>query len=133
MLCLVLALSMVGCGTEKIRNADNEENRDLIPMVMIDGKLYLHTGANNTELRKCDTFDGEITSSVSGSERPTENNQSNFGTGFGYQYGKIDGTVEILMDDKWCIFAVEEIQQQMGHPYSSVEDKSVAQDGFTKQ
>ena len=38
---------------------------------------------------RCSTMDGEITSTVDGTEIPTEDNQSNFGSGFGYQYGQI--------------------------------------------
>lgn len=44
---------------------------------------------------RCGVTDGEITSTVDGSETPTEDNQSNFGTGFEYQYGSED-TIEIL-------------------------------------
>lgn len=76
-------------------------------MVMINGELYLDTGYTNTDIRKCGTPDGEITSSVEGWEKPTENDQSNFGTGYGYQYGSTEGTVEIFMNDNWCVFAVE--------------------------
>ena len=32
---------------------------------------------------RCGTMDGEITSTVDGTEIPTEDNQSNFGSGFG--------------------------------------------------
>ena len=35
---------------------------------------------------RCGNMDGEITSTVDGTEIPTEDNQSNFGSGFGYQY-----------------------------------------------
>ncbi|MEI3102618.1 MAG: hypothetical protein V8T45_13245 [Oscillospiraceae bacterium] len=48
-------------------------------------------------------MDGEITSSVDGSETPTADNQFNFGTGFGYQYGT-DDTIELLIDGKWIVF-----------------------------
>lgn len=34
---------------------------------------------------------------------PTENNQSNFGSGYGYQYG-MDDTIEVLMDGKWYVY-----------------------------
>lgn len=89
------------------------EEYDLIPMVMVDGVLYLDTGYNNTGIRKCGTPDGEITSAVEGSERPTENNQSNFGTGYGYQYGATEGTIEICMNDQWRIFATEEVRHNL--------------------
>ena len=34
-------------------------------------------------------------------------NQSNFGTGYGYQYGSHEGLIEIYMNNKWCVFATE--------------------------
>lgn len=91
---------------------DNEQ-RDLIPMVMVDGVLYLDTGHTNTETLRCGTPDGEITSAVDRSEKPTVDNQSNFGTDYSYQYGAIEGTIELYINDKWCIFATEEVKQQL--------------------
>ena len=52
-------------------------------------------------------MDGEITSTVDGSEIPIEDNQSNFGSGFGYQYAA-DDTIEIYMNEKWFIFECRE-------------------------
>ena len=48
-LLLTFALALVGCG-----NTPNiEEKCDLIPMVMVDGVLYLDTGYTNTDIRMC--------------------------------------------------------------------------------
>lgn len=82
-----------------------EIGHDRIPSVMVDGVLYLDTGRVSDALR-CGVMDGEITSTVDSSEVPTEDNQSNFGTGFGYQYGP-EGTIEVYINEKWCIFATE--------------------------
>lgn len=112
-LALVCAFGLAGCSNTP---ATGEEKWDLIPMVMIDGVLYLDTGHNNTDIRKCGTPDGEITSEVDGSERPTVDNQSNFGTGYGYQYGATEGTIEIYMNEKWRIFATEEVRKQIQFP-----------------
>lgn len=86
---------------------------DMIPMVMIKGVLYLDTGCDSDAEGRCGVMDGQITSSVNGSEHPTEDDQSNFGTGYGYQYGAIEGTVEIYMNGAWRIFATEEVRSQM--------------------
>lgn len=75
----------------------------LIPMVMIDGFIYVDIGEESTRTEREYGFDGEITSTVTHNQEPTENNQSNFGTGYGYQYGP-NGTIEILMNDKWWVF-----------------------------
>ena len=88
------------------------EKYDLIPMVMIDGELYLDTGYKNTDNRKCGTPDGKITSQVDESKKPHLNDQSNFGTGYEYQYGSAEGTVEINIDGAWLIFATQEARQQ---------------------
>jgi len=80
---------------------------DRIPMVMVDGFLYYDTGKESTLEGRCGMMDGEITSSVDASEIPTEDNQSNFGTGFGYQYG-INNSIDIQMEDgTWFVFQRE--------------------------
>ena len=78
---------------------------DRIPMVRIDGKLYYDTGRESIMDARCGTMDGEITSTVDGTEIPTEDNQSNFGSGFGYQYGA-DDTIEIYMNDKLSLIHI---------------------------
>lgn len=89
---------------------------DLIPMVMVNGVIYMDTGYCNEDVRKCGTFDGEITSQVAGSEIPSEDDQSNFGVGYGYQYGEQEGTVEINMNGKWWIFATEDVREDIQFP-----------------
>lgn len=80
---------------------------DRIPMVMVDDALYLDTGRESTLTARCGMMDGEITSSVDASEKPSENGQSNFGSGYGWQYGEGD-TIEILINDKWMVFKAQE-------------------------
>ena len=80
---------------------------DRIPMVRVNGKLYYDTGRESTIRGRCGNMDGEITSTVDGTEIPTEDNQSNFGSGFGYQYGT-DDTIEIYMNEKWFVFEYRE-------------------------
>ena len=80
---------------------------DRIPMVKVNGKLYYDTGRESTISGRCGNMDGEITSTVDGTEIPTENNQSNFGSGFGYQYGA-DDTIEVYMNEKWFVFEYRE-------------------------
>lgn len=122
-LALTCVLGMVGCA--------NTRKVDLIPMVMVDGVLYLDTGFSNTDTRKSETPDGEITSKVDGSEMPTVDNQSNFGTGYVYQYGATEGTIEIYMNDKWRIFATEEVRQKLQFPERDTEQNNEVQPGGT--
>lgn len=90
-----------------IDQAETNTMWDRIPMVMVNDKLYYDTGKESTVSGRCGNMDGEITLEVDGSEIPTENNQSNFGTGFGYQYG-VNDTIEIYMNEKWFVFEYRE-------------------------
>ena len=87
----------------------NIKNEDWIPMVMADDVLYLDTGYEKEANKRPDTFEGVINSEVDRKEKPTVNDQSNFGTGYGYRYGKTEGIIEIYMNDKWQVFATEKI------------------------
>ncbi len=75
--------------------------------VMVDGIVYKDTGYIDSMI-KCGNMDGEITSFVRG-QLPSENNQSNFGTGYGYQRS-VEGQVIVVIDDQWRIFRDIEIE-----------------------
>lgn len=88
---------------------ETTEKWDLIPMVVVDDALYLDTGYAKEADKRPDTFEGMINLEVDRREKPTVNDQSNFGTGYGYRYGKAEGIIEIYMNDKWQVFATEKI------------------------
>lgn len=90
-----------------IEQAEADSMWDRIPMVRVNGKLYYDTGRKSTITGRCGNMDGQITTTVDGSEIPTEDNQSNFGSGFGYQYGE-DDTIEIYVNEKWTVFEYRE-------------------------
>ena len=52
--------------------------------------------------------DGTITSTVDSDSFPTEDGQSNFGTGYAYRYGSENGTLEVQIDGEWWIFAANQ-------------------------
>ena len=112
-------------------SAGSEESWDKIPMIRVNGVLYLDTGYNSSTERKCGTMDGEINSQVAGSQTPIEDDQSNFGAGYGYQYGSIAGTIDLYMNGNWRIFATEEVRQQLqsSSQYDDVDkiDKALSQ------
>lgn len=81
-----------------------EELKDRTPMVMVNGKLYYDTSRESSIVARCGMMDGEITASVAASEIPVMDDQSNFGTGYGYQYGAEEGTVELYINGKWRVF-----------------------------
>ena len=129
MLSLVLAftclLGMVGCSQmQQDAVAGSTEAADIIvatdnvkwlvsPSIMVDGTLYCETDFPCEGVSADTPPDGEITSEVPEYETPTQNNQSNFGTGFNYWYGAEDGTVELLRNDKWYLFATNEALQRL--------------------
>lgn len=100
-----------------------DELGDRVPMVMIDGTLYLDTGRESSVMARCGMMDGEITSQVAGSEVPAIDDQSNFGTGYRYQYGTMEGTIDIYMNGKWWIFATEEAGKRILFPHDAVEEQ----------
>lgn len=72
--------------------------------VMLEGIIYYDTGtASGTDANAAP--DGTITSTVDADAFPTEDGQSNFGTGYAYRYGNTDGTLEVQIDGEWWIFA----------------------------
>ena len=75
--------------------------------VMLEGVVYFDTAAvSDTDADAAP--DGTITSTVDSDSFPTEDGQSNFGTGYAYRYGSIDGTLEVLIDGEWWIFAANQ-------------------------
>ena len=100
----------------RVAKEEEQEQWDLIPMVMVDGRLYLDTGMESSVEARCGVMDGEITSSVDGTKKPTKDGESNFGTGYGYQYGPQEGTIEIFMNEKWWVFATEDVRQEIQFP-----------------
>ena len=123
-LVLLLALSLTGCGSRDTANdgenagigtqstddastlPDTAQDRpvtDAPMMVMVDNTLYQSEGEVSTVEGRCGNMDGEITSQTAGgTDAPTENDQSNFGTGYGYQ--RIDDHIEVLIDNQWIVF-----------------------------
>lgn len=86
---------------------DSREKDALTPMIRVDGVLYIYTGRLNTDELMCGTYDDRIASTVNRNEKPDKDNQSNFGTGYGYQCGK-NNTMNVFIDGKCYIFAAEE-------------------------
>lgn len=116
---LLTAFLLTGCTTEEghdqqqgqpledglsVSESGEQAQYDVIPMVMVGGRLYYDTGRESTLETLCGLPDGTIDSTVEGSEIPTQDNQSNFGAGFDYQYGADDDTLEIFIDGKWMVF-----------------------------
>ncbi len=114
-LVMIFTISLSACYSNDNSSFDSAENQEknsentefeepsaLPPMVMLDGIIYKDTGYVNSML-KCGTYDDTIKSSVNAYEKPTKDNQSNFGQGFGYQKWH-DYIIVQMLDKKWYIF-----------------------------
>lgn len=79
-------------------------------MVMLEGKLYVDAGESDIEAR-CGNMDGSILSSVESGEYPEEDYQSNFGSGYGFQY--VDkNSIDINIDEQWIRFETSDSGEQ---------------------
>lgn len=72
-------------------------------IVKVRGILYYDTGKFSENIPRCGTMDGNITSTVSEGQIPTEDNQANFEGAKGYQYAR-ENTIEIPTEEGWRIF-----------------------------
>ena len=74
---------------------------DYIPMIMVEGKLYLDTGTEVSAKRPSNHW--PITSSVSQTKKPKKNDQSNFGF-VGSEYIVDEDGLIVNLGDKWFRF-----------------------------
>lgn len=114
---LMAIFSFTACSNDKIidkevKDSDENIQWDLIPMIIVDDKLYLYSGEEKYYDEITD-FDGEIDSEVESTTKPTKNNQSNFGTGFKYKILDDGKTINLYIDDnRMIIFKTEEDRKQ---------------------
>lgn len=111
-LLLLLVLFLVACQPKNTLNSGNENKWDLAPLLKYDGNLYaFHIKRKdwNKEVRdhipENYKLDKKIESTVKGSEKPTKNNQSNFGI-YEYTLKEIDGETVIFVKidkDTWML------------------------------
>ena len=99
-------INIVGV-TDNIDGIINKEifNSDVKPaqIVRLDDALYYNTYTESDITGRCGMMDGYIDKTISKSEIPVENNQSNFGTDYSYQWVD-DSNVDIYIDGKFIRF-----------------------------
>ena len=83
------------------------EDNEFVRMAMVNDKLFVDTGESSALVKKCGNMDFNFDSSVE-QGTPTENYQTNFGIGYGGQYGMRENRIEIYFDNEWHIFAYNE-------------------------
>ncbi|MBS4960820.1 MAG: hypothetical protein KHZ62_08400 [Clostridiales bacterium] len=124
LLVLSMVFGLAGCGKSQENEkpvsgnvstqTEHEDNRDAVqngqtadqgaypPCVMVDGVVYKDTGYV-ASMAGCGTMDGEIVSTVAATDLPSENNQSNFGSGYQYQRSS-EGQIIVVIDGERIIF-----------------------------
>jgi hypothetical protein len=76
-------------------------------LIRVQGKLYRDSGEIDDVPGRCGMMDGSITQQCEGI--PTKDGQSNFGAGYGYQYGRTEDSIEVWIDEEWHVFIEYEI------------------------
>lgn len=111
---LILAAIMlltVGCS----KGSTSEKEVEAYPKaVKVSGTIYEDTGFENGMVT-CGTADGEIKTSVSEKELPANDDESNFGTGYGYQVWE-EGYINVQIDNKWILFKDIELKDDDSIP-----------------
>jgi hypothetical protein len=92
-------------GSEETSEA--QAGGDQPALIRVKGVLYRGSGEIDDVPGRCGVMDGSITQECSGI--PTEDGQSNFGAGYGYQYGRTEDSIEVYIDEEWHIFVSYEI------------------------
>jgi hypothetical protein len=98
-------------GPEQTAEAQTETTAqtggDQPALIRVQGKLYRDSGEIDDVPGRCGVMDGSITQQCDGV--PTEDGQSNFGAGYGYQYGRTEDSIEVRIDEEWHIFVAYEV------------------------
>ncbi len=82
------------------------ETWDLKPMIMVNGELYLDTGKEMPVEIDESAIIGKVKSSVDGTEKPTEDGQTNFGL-VGAEYAHFEDNIVVLINNEWVLFEKE--------------------------
>lgn len=106
----VMMVFMVACNKEATNTNTNtnkntttsEVESNYPPMVKVDGTTYVDTGYENAMVT-CGTADGEIKTTVDGKNKPENDDESNFGKGYGYQVWE-DGYINVQIEGRWILF-----------------------------
>lgn len=115
-LLLILAMSMafsVAC-TKVGTNEEEKTEQIYPPMVKVAGVIYVDTGYENAMVT-CGTASGEIKNAVDGTKMPVGDDESNFGTGYGYQLWE-KGYINVRLNNRWILFKDLDLKDGDGIP-----------------
>lgn len=107
-LILMAAIMVVFTACSKSDTKTSEVDKTYTPMVKVDGVIYGDTGYENAMVT-CGTADGEIKTTVDGKSMPEKDDESNFGTGYGYQVWE-KGYINVEIEGRWILFRDVELK-----------------------
>lgn len=111
-LILMAAIMVLFTACSKSETKTSEVDQNYPPMVKVKGTIYVTTGYENAMVT-CGTADGEIKTTVDGKSMPEKDDESNFGTGYGYQVWE-KGYINVEIDKKWILFKDIELKDDDG-------------------
>lgn len=112
---ILAAIMLLTVGCNKGSTSEKEVEEEAYPKaVKVSGTIYEDTGYENAMVT-CGTMDGEIKTTVSEKEMPVNDDESNFGTGYGYQVWE-EGYINIQIDNKWILFKDIELKDDDSIP-----------------
>lgn len=113
---------MVACNKEATNtNTNTNTNKNTTtsevesnypPMVKVDGTTYVDTGYENAMVT-CGTADGEIKTTVDAKNKPENDDESNFGKGYGYQVWE-KGYINVQIEGRWILFRDIDLKVENG-------------------
>ncbi len=128
----IIALLAIGLFILAFLNSCAAENENTPPeepavmAVMVNDTVYYYTG-QKVELLRCGVMDGQITKTVAATALPDENDRSNFGKDYEYQYVD-ENHIDIVMEAGWIRFCSgyceKAVAEGAEHYNTSVQDHS---------
>lgn len=112
---ILAAIMFLTVGCSKGSRSEKEVEEEAYPKaVKVSGTIYEDTGFENAMVT-CGTMDGEIKTTVSEKEMPVNDDESNFGTGYGYQVWE-EGYINVQIDNKQILFKDIELKDDDSIP-----------------
>ena len=102
LLIMVISVALSVACTKADTDEEERAEHNYPPMVKVAGVIYVDTGYENA-MATCATVDGEIKTAMDGREMPVRDDQSNFGTGYGYQFWE-KGYLNVRLNNRWILF-----------------------------
>lgn len=119
---------------EKKQDDHLVEEKKVPRIVKVNGILYYDTGKLSTIEGRCGMPDDYIYSTVLPNEIPESDNESNFGSGYGFQY-ETENTIAMFLPTGWTVFSSNEVEADMDTEknYVTIQDGKIDSQKLVEQ